>query len=48
MRSASTSSRTARSPGSAAAGGAVEALETTRGTIRTPKVGVVAAGHPAW
>ena len=27
------------------AGGAVEALETTRGLIRTPKVGVVAAGN---
>jgi sarcosine oxidase subunit beta len=27
------------------AGGAVEAVETTRGTIKTKKVGVVAAGH---
>jgi sarcosine oxidase subunit beta len=27
------------------AAGAVEAVETTRGTIATPKIGVVAAGH---
>ncbi len=27
------------------AGGAVAAVETTRGTIRTPKIGVVTAGH---
>ena len=45
-RSAWTSSRTARCWTSARDNaGAVERVETTRGTIRTPKVGVVAAGH---
>ena len=49
MRSASTSSRTAKSRASAALpnGGGVEALETTRGTIRARKVGVSAAGSYA-
>ena len=43
---ASTSSRTARCWGfGAAADGAVAGVETSRGYIRTPRVGVVAAGH---
>ena len=43
---ASTSSRTARSPASAATPtGAVSGVETSRGFIATKKIGVVAAGH---